>query len=154
MEQAIELAKRAQRKGDYAIGAVIVKDDAIVAISENRSKQDENPVAHAEALAIIEATKKYKSRHLSDCILYTTHEPCPMCASLCVFARLAGVVYGARINDMADYSAKNANGQYLWRTIDISCEEVIKKSGEPIEVIRDFMRDECVQLFHNAQAEN
>lgn len=149
MVKAITYAKRAQRNGDYAIGAVIVKDGVIIAASENRSKQDQNPVAHAEILAIIKAAAKVKHRHLSGCILYTTHEPCPMCVSLCVFARLKGIVYGARINDMADYRSRGANGQYLWRTIDISCTEIVQKSGEPIEVIGDFMRDECLRLFHN-----
>lgn len=149
MDKAITYAIRAQRNGDYAIGAIIVKGGTIIAASENRSKQDQNPMAHAEALAIIRATKNLKNRHLTDCVLYTTHEPCPMCASLCVFARIKAIVYGARINDMSDYRSKNANGKYLWRTIDISCRKVIQKSGEPIEIVGDFMRNECVQLFHN-----
>ncbi len=149
MEKAIVLARRAQQKGDYAIGAVLVRDDVIIATSENRSKQDQNPAAHAEVLAIIKAARKLKNRHLSNCVLYTTHEPCPMCTSLCVFARLHGIVYGARINDMVTHRETNANEHYLWRTIDISCSEIIQKSPEQIEVAGDFMREECVQLFNN-----
>ena len=149
MEKAIGQALRAQKNGDYAIGAVLVRGDTIIASSENRSKQDQSPVAHAEALVIIETSKKLKNRHLSDCVLYSTHEPCPMCAALCAFAKLKGIVYGARISDMSNYRSSKANKHYLWRTIDISCTEVIQKSGEPIEVTGDFMRDECLQLFHN-----
>lgn len=84
-----------------------------MAICSNRSKRDENPIAHAETLAIIEASKILKKRHLKNCILYTTHEPCPMCASVAVFARLKGVVYGARYQDMKEYKKKNVNTNYL-----------------------------------------
>lgn len=149
MLEAIRQAKLAQREGDYAVGAVLVKDDEIIASCSNRSKRDESPVAHAETLAILEGCKIFKSRHLSDCILYTTHEPCPMCASVIVWARLRGVVYGARYEDMESYRENHANHNYLWRTIDISLQEIVDKSTEKVEIVKDFLRDECVKLFHN-----
>src|SRR5687768_12185307 len=128
MQEAIRQAKSAQVEGDYAIGAVLVKDGKIIAVSGNRSFRDESPIAHAETLVILEAAKKLGTRHLNGCILYTTHEPCPMCASVAVWSRLKGVVYGARNKDMMDYSVINSGRKYLWRTIDISCEEVLKKA--------------------------
>lgn len=149
MELAIKEAELARRQGDYAVGAVLVKGSKVLAACSNRSKRDESPIAHAEMLAILEGSKILKSRHLKNCILYATHEPCPMCASVIVWARLKGIVYGASYQDMKKYREKNANDNYLWRTINISCQEVFTKSTEKIELVRDFMRKECVELFHN-----
>lgn len=149
MRLAIKEAKVAHQKGDYAVGAVLIKDDEILAVCSNRSKRDENPIAHAETLAIIRGSKILKSRHLEDCVLYTTHEPCPMCASIIVWARLKGVVFGASYRDMKKYREKHANHHYLWRTIHIPCREIFRKSTEKIELVQNFMREECIELFHN-----
>ena len=149
MERAIRKAQAAARAGDYAIGAVLVWENEIISVSASRSKRDENPIAHAETLAIIKASKKLKTRHLINCVLYTTHEPCPMCAAVAVWARLKGVVYGSRQNDMKKYRLTNGNQHYRWRTIDIPCKQIFAKSTEKIQLIEDFMRTECMQLFHN-----
>lgn len=149
MTLAITEAKRAQREGEYAIGAVVVKGNRALACRSSRSKRDESPVAHAETLAILQASKRLKKRHLLGCVLYSTHEPCPMCASAVVWAKLKGVVYGARYQDMKAYRKQHANKHYLWRTIDIPCQQVFDKSAERIEVIKDFMREECIALFHH-----
>lgn len=151
MELAIKEADAARRQGDYAVGAVLVKGNKILAICSNRSKRDESPIAHAETLAIMKGSKIFKSRHLNGCILYATHEPCPMCASIIVWARLKGVVYGARYQDMKKYQKKHANHNYLWRTIHIPCREIFRKSTEKIEWVEDFMRKECVKLFHSGE---
>ncbi len=148
MLAAIKEAQQARIAGDYAIGAVIVKENQIIARATNRSRRDESPIAHAETLAIIEVSKMMHSRHLEGCILYTTHEPCPMCASLSVFARLAGIVYGARISDMNEFRIANSSNQFYWTTIGVSCKEIVAKSNIPVEVIGDFLRDECLELFH------
>ena len=149
MELAIKQAKIARKNGDYAIGAVLVSGNKVISKSCNKSKIDENPIAHAEALAILKACKKYHKRRLQNCVLYSTHEPCPMCASLIVWARLKGVVYGARYQDMKKYRKNYANKHYLWRTIDIPCKEVFNKSTEKIDVVKDYLRDDCIKLFYN-----
>lgn len=149
MKEAILQANTARKKGDYAIGALIVMGNVIISMSGNRVKRDENPNAHAEVIAINKASKMLGSRHLQRCVLYTTHEPCPMCSALCVFSRLKGIVYGANIEDMKNYSIHAANKEYLWRTINITAEEIISKSNEKIEIVKDFMRDKCLALFHN-----
>lgn len=151
MELAIDEAKKGQKEGDYAIGAVLVKENKILAICNSRTKRNESSIAHAEILAIIKGSKILKSRHLKNCVLYTTHEPCPMCAGAIVMARLKGVVYGARYQDMKKYSNKNTNNHFLWRTIGIPCHEVFKKSTEKIELIKNFMRIDCLKLFHTGE---
>jgi len=149
MQEAINQAKLAQAKGDYAVGAVLVQEDRIIAVSGNRSKRDESPLAHAEVLVINQACKKLNRRHLPDCILYVTHEPCPMCASLAVWAKVGGIVYGAKQTDMKEYQLANGNKNYLWRTIEIPCKEIINKSTENIDLVEEFMREKCLDLFHN-----
>ncbi len=148
MQLAIRQAKIGQRNGDYAIGALIIKGDKVITAHNSRSKRDESPIAHAEVLAILRASEILGKRHLANCVLYSTHEPCPMCAFAAVFAKLKGIVYGARIEDMKRHREKNGNGNYLWRTIEISCKEVIEKSTENILLVKDFMREECLKLFH------
>ena len=148
MQLAIAEAKKAQEEGDYAIGAVLVREDEVIAVANNRSFRDESPIAHAETLAILKASEKLGRRHMPELVLYTTHEPCTMCASVAVWAKLRGVVYGARYQDMLEYRNSNQNGEHHWRTMTISCEEVFTKSPEEVFLVRDFMREECRELFH------
>ena len=148
MVEAIHQAELGRKENDYAIGAVVVQNNKILVACNSRSKRDESPIAHAETLAIVEASRLMGSRHLTNCILYTTHEPCPMCTSVVVFAKLKGIVYGAKIEDMRNYRLANSGSPYLWRTIDIGCEEIIGKSTEKVGLVKEFMRDECRLLFH------
>ena len=149
MELAIKEAQIARRQGDYAVGAVLVKGNKILAVYSNRSKRDESPIAHAETLAIIQGCKKLKTRHLKECVLYCTHEPCPMCASVIVWARLKGVICGARYQDMKNYRKNFGKTNDLWRTINIPCQYIFNKSTTKIEIISDFMRKDCCRLFHS-----
>lgn len=149
MDLAIQEAKKASAQGDYAVGAVLVRGKKVLAVCSNRSKRDENPIAHAETLAVLKGSELLHKRHLQNCVLYTTHEPCPMCASVIVWARLKGVVYGARYRDMRQYRENHGNSHFLWRTIHISCRQIFNKSTENIQLIGNFMRKECLALFHN-----
>jgi len=148
MLAAIEEANNSRMQGDYAIGAVIAKGNEILVRVTNRSKLDQDATAHAEVRAIREASRALKTRYLEGCILYTTHEPCPMCASAAVWAKLKGIVFGARMLDMSDYHLKNGNDEWKWRVIAITCREVLEKGDPKIELIEDYMRDECLTLFH------
>lgn len=96
MLKAIELAKKAYKIGEIPIGAIVVdKDGNIIGEGYNRRESDNSPTAHAEILAI-EAAAKYLGRwRLTDCTLYVTLEPCPMCAGAIINSRLKRVVYGA-----------------------------------------------------------
>ena len=145
MELAIKEANNSKRKGDYAVGAVLIKNNKILAVCSNRSKRDESPIAHAETLAIIKGSKILKNRHLTGCILYTTHEPCPMCASAAIWARMKGIVFGATIEDML--KRRQENGKFTWRQITISCEYVLSKGEPKLELVQRFMQEECNALF-------
>ncbi len=95
MKQALEEAKKAEAIGEVPIGALIVKDGEIIAKAYNRREIDKNPLAHAEILAIDEASKQLDSWRLLDTTLYVSIEPCPMCAGAIINARINRVVIGA-----------------------------------------------------------
>ncbi len=80
-------------------GAVIVKDERIIAKAHNRVLFSKDPTAHAEVNAIREASKKLDSFDLSGCTLYTTCMPCPMCLGAIMWARISNVYYGATEED-------------------------------------------------------
>ncbi|MBD2135803.1 MULTISPECIES: nucleoside deaminase [unclassified Sphaerospermopsis] len=134
MSLAIEEAK----KGDAPYGAVIVKDNQVVAVAYNTVSRDSDPSAHAEINVIRNLTAKLKNPALDGYSIYTTGEPCPMCASACVWTGISEIIYGASI---ADLIAIN-QGQ-----INISCEEVIAKSFRNIKVTKGILRQECLKLF-------
>lgn len=96
MLKAIELAKKAYNIGEIPIGAIVVdKDGNIIGEGYNRRESDNSPTAHAEILAIEAAAKYLGSWRLTDCTLYVTLEPCPMCAGAIINSRIKRVVYGA-----------------------------------------------------------
>ena len=148
METAIEEVLKSKEKGDYAIGAVIVKDGKIVSRAGNLIRVNEDSIQHAEILVIQEASALMKSRFLEGCILYSTAEPCPMCAAAAVWARMSGIVFGSTIQDMADYRQKNGNEKFTWRTIDIPAKEILEKGDPKLFLVEGFMREECKKLFH------
>ena len=96
MEKALSLARLAAERGEVPVGAVIVdKNGKIIAEAYNRREELRSPTAHAELLAIEQAAERLQSRRLSDCTLYVTLEPCPMCAGAIMNAQLKRLVYGA-----------------------------------------------------------
>ncbi len=97
MELALNLAQKAAELDEVPVGAVIVEKSSgnILAEAHNLVEKLSDPTAHAEMLAIQEATKKIGTSRLSGCDMYVTLEPCPMCAQAISFARLDSVYYGA-----------------------------------------------------------
>lgn len=95
MNIAIQEAKKAIKYGDVPVGAVIVKDDVVIAKSYNKKEKLHNALQHAEVLAINKACKKLKSYRLSGCTMYVTFEPCLMCVGAILSARIDKVVFGA-----------------------------------------------------------
>jgi len=96
MAQAYGEAEKAYGLGEVPVGAVIVQAGRVIARGYNKKETRNNPLAHGEIEAIYKATKALGRWRLSDCTLYVTLEPCPMCAGAIVNARLGRLVIGAR----------------------------------------------------------
>ncbi len=95
MSLAMEEARRAEARGEVPIGAVIVRDGAVIAVAGNRTLERDDPTAHAEMLAIREAAAAGGSQRLDGADLYVTLEPCTMCAAAISFARIRRLYFAA-----------------------------------------------------------
>lgn len=95
MNLALEQARVAYTLGEVPVGAVIVKDNKIIATAYNLRESQQNALAHAELLAIEKACKVLQTWRLTECDLYVTLEPCPMCSGAIINSRIRRVVYGA-----------------------------------------------------------
>lgn len=96
MKAAIEEARKAEVLGEVPIGAVVVKGGEIISRGHNLRETSQNPITHAEILAIQAAAEHIGSFRLEDCTLYVTLEPCVMCSGAIVMSRVPTVVYGAK----------------------------------------------------------
>jgi tRNA(adenine34) deaminase len=95
MSAAIKEAEEAYKKNEVPVGAVIVKNDTIIARAHNQVEMLQDPTAHAEIIAIGAAANYLGRWRLNGCTLYVTLEPCPMCAGAIVLSRLDRIVFGS-----------------------------------------------------------
>ena len=139
-EDFMRIALEEAKKGDSPYGAVIVKDDEVVAKGYNTVKRDSDPSAHAEINAIRSLTTQIKTPYLNGYTIYATGEPCPMCATACVWTGLAEIVIAASIEDLIALNQSQ---------VRIACEDIIAKSSKNIKVTKGLLREESMQLFKN-----
>jgi tRNA(adenine34) deaminase len=95
MEEALRCAQRALEAGEVPVGAVVVCEGRVAGRGWNRNISDSDPTAHAEVIALREAGAAVGNHRLSECELFATIEPCPMCAGALVHARIKRLIYGA-----------------------------------------------------------
>ncbi len=131
MMEAIKEAKKAFKKNEVPVGAVVVKDNKIIAKAHNLNITTNDPTAHAEILALRKASKILRNYRLTDCELYATLEPCPMCAGAMVYARIKRLIYAA--DDPKSGCCKSVlnivNNKKLNHKIEV-VSEVCKKESE------------------------
>ena len=96
MDLALRIAAEAGARGEVPIGAVLVHEGDIIAVAANRRECDQDPTAHAEILALREGGRLLGSWRLTDCTLYVTLEPCPMCMGAAINARLGRLAFACR----------------------------------------------------------
>ncbi len=138
MVEALLEAKKALKKNEVPVGAIIVKNNSIIARAHNLKESLKSPTAHAEILAIEEACKKLSSWRLEGCILYVTLEPCHMCTAAIIEARIERVVYGALDIKMgAHVSNRNRVSKILNHDIDI-VGGVLEEESE--KLLKDFFQ--------------
>jgi len=131
---ALAQARSAEAQGEVPVGAIIVKDDQIIARGHNRNIMDHDPSAHAEVVAIRSAATLLNNHRLTGTTLYVTLEPCAMCLGAMLHARVERLVYGA-----CDPNAGAAGS-----VIDLSAEAQFNHS---IQVDGGLLEDECAQIL-------
>lgn len=137
MKIAIEEAKKSLREGNNGFGTVIIKDGSIIASSHDKEDTENDSTSHAEMNAIREASKII-GKKLSGCVLVSTHEPCPMCASAIVWAGITDVAYGYSINEAVLQGRKR---------IELSCKDIFSKAGIKISTYEGILNNECSVLY-------
>ena len=136
MKEALKQAEKAYEKLEVPVGAVIVKDNKIIARAYNQKETKNNTINHAEILAIEKASKKLNSWRLLDCEMYVTLEPCSMCAGALIQSRIKKVYIGAMdkktgacgsvLNLLEDYKF-NHKVEVETGVLHDECEEILKK---------------------------
>lgn len=134
MEIALLEAQKAFDAKEVPVGAVVVRDGAVVARAHNLTVSQQNPLKHAELIAIQGACGALNRPYLEDCELYVTLEPCAMCAGAIAHARLARVYFGA-------YDPKSGGTEHGARVFDHP------QSHHKPEVYGGIMEGECAQLL-------
>ena len=137
MQRAIELSIESINSGGGPFGSVIVKDEKIISEGMNRVTVDNDPTSHGEIVAIRNACKKLNTFNLSDCSLYSSCEPCPMCMSAIYWSRI-GKVYYANTRD--DAKKINFDDSLIYS-------EIPKKNEDKKISMKQMMRNEALKAF-------
>ncbi len=95
LQLALDQARQAAAAGEVPVGAILVYEGEVIAAGQNRVLRDTDPTAHAEIVALRAAAIHLKNYRLTGCEIYTTLEPCSMCAGAIIHARISRLVYGA-----------------------------------------------------------
>lgn len=140
MEIALKEAKKAKIQDEVPVGAVIVKNNVVISKAHNQKEKTQNPIKHAEIIAIERACKKLNTWHLDDCILYVTLEPCLMCTGAIVQSRIKKVVF-------ATYSEKFGYKKAIAEIYEKSKDKYISKIEKKIyeKASQDLLKEFFVQ---------
>ncbi len=140
MQKAIDLAQKGTNSNSGGpFGAVIVKDNKIIAEGYNKVTSTNDPTAHAEIVAIKKACKKLNSFQLEDCIIYTSCEPCPMCLGAIYWARPKKVFYACNRDDA---SVIDFDDQFIY-------DELKKQINNRQIEFNNIMREDGLKVFKN-----
>ena len=129
MKIALKEAEKAQKHGDIPVGAVIIKQNKIIAKGHNKKEKKQITTRHAEIEVIEKACKKLKTWHLDDCEIYITMEPCCMCYGAIEQARIKKIYFGVE-NEKFGYISKNNNKNLInfeKGILQKECVEIVQK---------------------------
>ncbi|MBP0726316.1 nucleoside deaminase [Bacillus sp. RG28] len=138
MKKAIEMALQARKEGNEPFGAILVKDEEIVMIGENKINTFCDPTHHAEIGLIRRFCSENNVFDLSEYTLYTSCEPCVMCSGAMVWSTLGKMVYSVSHDQLAEIAGSN---------IMIACREVFEKSPHKPNVVEKILNEEGLKVF-------
>ena len=125
MKLAIQQAKKAYKYEEVPVGAIIVKNNKIIAKSFNKKEKTKNVTKHAEIIAISKACKKLKNWRLDDCEIYVTMEPCMMCCGAIEQSRIKKIIYGAK-NENYGSTELLKNIEIISQVCEKECRELVQ----------------------------
>ena len=133
MSLALAEADKAAAEGEIPVGAVIIKNGEVISEAHNETEKRKSPLAHAELIATEKALSCLGTKYLSDCTLYVTLEPCPMCMGALLHARIGSVVFGA-------FDEKTGS---LGSVTDLSDLSFFRKP----QIMGGYMEEECKKVL-------
>ena len=139
MSEAFKCAKKAKKLGEVPIGAVIVKDDKIIAKGYNLREKRKSATAHAEIIAIERACKKLNDWRLDGCEIFVTLEPCPMCAGAIFNSRISRIIYAAK-----DEKAGACGSEFNLFAMQMDTQTLIKSGvmqDKAVSLLQSFFKD-------------
>ena len=141
LRQAIELARAARNDGRHPFGALIVNErgETVVAARNNAVRPKGDPTQHAEMLACGQAAQLLSEEALARCTLYTSTEPCAMCADAIYWIGVGRVVFALPETGLMRYTGSHDENP----TLDLPCREVFARGQKPIAVIGPLLEDEA-----------
>jgi len=142
VERAIELAREAGERGDGPYGTVLVREGEIVAEAKNREHTDEDLALHPELTLARQAAREMTAQERAQTIMYTSTEPCPMCATGVVYAGLGGVVYS--VSGAAVEAAVGGE-------TGLPCAAIFDSFGADIPVVGDVLEEEGLSVHREFQ---
>ena len=136
MKMALEEAEEAGRKGEVPVGAILVKGDQVLAKDHNRSIELSDPTAHAEVLVLRKAGEVLGNYRLNGTVMYVTAEPCPMCISAMIHARISRLVFGVPEPKFGAVESKF---------------QLLRDNGfnHSLEVTRGILEKECAEILES-----
>jgi guanine deaminase len=138
MRLAIEVCREGIAAGQSPFGAVLVKEDRVVASTHNTVWRDTDPTAHAEVNCLRVASKALGTIDLAGSTLYSTCEPCPMCLAAIHWGKVDRVVFGATIDDAASAG---------FSELHVAASDLAEMGRSPLQVEGGLLREECAALF-------
>lgn len=137
LRQAIELAREARAQGNHPFGSLLTIDDAVVLTAKNTVFTDRDPTAHAETNLVADAIRRLSPEDIRRCVLYTSCEPCAMCAGKLYWAGIRSVVYALSSEQLATM----AGGNFL-----IPCTELFARAAERVTVAGPMLLSEAREV--------
>jgi tRNA(Arg) A34 adenosine deaminase TadA len=136
---AIDVARKARDKGNHPFGAVLVDEQGhILMEAENTVVTEKDCTGHAETNLMRQASRQYDGDFLARCTLYTSTEPCPMCAGAIFWGNVRRVVYGLSQEGLYEMAGEDAE-----EVLYLPCRELLGKGQKPIEVIGPILEEEA-----------